>query len=152
VTNNVCNGGHCELNTSVSCSTNSQCTSELFEYSKYNAIGVIGNENNNGDGVLCLGGGASAGCPNGAEYNACPQTWILSQFAEGGEDPFLGGGSSVSTEVTFVPCTENFESQVPSSVTVQFQAINEFEQQFSASTTITCWANLTLSKINQIFN
>ena len=28
----------------------------IYTLAKYNALGVIGNENNNGDNVLCLGG------------------------------------------------------------------------------------------------
>src|SRR5262249_31710053 len=55
--------------------------------------------------------------------------------------------SAVETELTFVPCTENFETQIPTSVTLQFITINEFESQFSVSTTITCWANFDLDQL-----
>lgn len=136
--------------------------------SKYNAIGVLGQENN-GDDVLVLGGGqcseGGAICngdddcgDNGPcilEYNACPETWILNHLADGAPDPILedtvidvgGGPSSVQTELTVVPCTENFETQIPTTVTLQFLTTNEFESQFSVSTTVVCWANFRLSEL-----
>ncbi|MFQ5666482.1 MAG: hypothetical protein ACE5I7_08625 [Candidatus Binatia bacterium] len=126
--------------------------------SKYNAIGLLGLNTdlnaNNGDDTLCLGGGATPGCPNGAEYNGCPQRVILDHFAENATDPVveaLGNGASrVFTELTIVPCSEDFENQIPATVTVQFLMINEFEQTFSTSAPVTCWANLRLSQIGSI--
>lgn len=131
------------------------------EVSKYNAVGVLGlntdQNSNNSDNVLCLGGGVSPSCPNGAEYNACPQTVILNHFAENATDPVIealghgqNGKSSVSTELTLVPCTEDFENQAIPSVVVQFLITNEFEQQFSTSTTVTCWGNFKLNTIGPI--
>jgi len=146
VTFNTCEDGTCSV-TGNACST--VCPDE-YDYAKYNALGVIGNENNNGDGELCLGGAAQPGsCPNGAEYNACPLHWTYTGYATDGDDPFLG--EEVTPSITFVPCTQNFETQVPTSVTIQFAITNEFEQTFSASTTVTCWADLELSSINQVF-
>jgi hypothetical protein len=147
------------------------------EVSAYNAVGVLGLNtdlsSNNSDTTLCLGcgvciGGPRAGarcapaapCPDGycsVEYNACPQTVILNHFAEGATDPVieaLGNGddgkSNVSTELTLVPCSEDFENQVPPSVVVQFLITNEFEAQFSTSTTVTCWGNFRLNRIGSI--
>jgi hypothetical protein len=121
------------------------------DIAKYNALGVLGNENNNGDGVLCLGGDVTDDCPTGAEYNACPQTWILNHIAGDGENPALSG-SSVQTDITVVPCEENFETQIPASVTIQFAITNEYEQTFSASTTVECWAEMNLVDINPVFS
>jgi hypothetical protein len=149
-TYDVCDDGQCYLS-GTSCATDAECNPERFDVEKYNALGVIGNENNNGDGVLCLGGDAEGDCPTGAEYNACPQTWILNHMAAGAANPGLDPNSAVWTGVAIVPCEENFETQVPTSVTVQFAITNEFEQPFSASTTIECWANLGLSEINDVF-
>jgi hypothetical protein len=142
---------------------------------KYNAIGVLGDETNDGDGVLCLGGPERDGCPDGAEYNACPQTWILNHLADFAVDPAIGtdvcedgtctvtetscvsdddcdGPSEVTSHITIVPCSQNFETQVPTAVTIQFAITNEYEQTFSASTTVTCWAELGLSEINEVFD
>src|SRR5262249_12460393 len=78
------------------------------------------------------------------EYNACPQTWILNHAADGSPDIVLDaeplqGDATVFTELTVVPCTENFETQIPTTVTLQFLSFNEFESQFSVSTSVTCW-------------
>jgi len=131
------------------------------EVSEYNAVGVLGLNtdlnSNDSDNTLCLGGGKRPGCKNGAEYNACPQTVILNHFAEGATDPVIeafgngnNGRSTVSTELTLVPCTEDFENQIPPSVVVQFLITNEFEAQFSTSTTVTCWGNFRLNTIGSI--
>ncbi|HEX7406212.1 MAG TPA: hypothetical protein VF515_01040 [Candidatus Binatia bacterium] len=127
--------------------------------SKYNAVGIMGlNSNsgsNNGDTTLCLGGGTSESCPTGAEYNACPQALLLDHFAGGASNPAIDElasvKSSVTTELTLVPCTEDFENQIPGRVVVQFLITNEFEELFSTSTTVTCWSNFTLSAVNSVF-
>jgi hypothetical protein len=123
--------------------------------SKYDAIGVVGLDSNDGNNTLCLGGGITESCPYGAEYNACPQTLILNHFAIGATDPVveeLGNGpSDVTTELTLVPCSQDFENQIPGEVTVQFLIVNEFEEVLSTSTTVTCWANADLADINRVF-
>lgn len=130
------------------------------DVSKYNAIGVLGlntdTNSNNSDTTLCLGGGVTAECPGGAEYNACPQTVILNHFAEGATDPVIdnlgNGPSAVETELTLVPCREDFENQIAQSVVVQFKLTNEFEELFSASTTVTCWGNFRLLDAARVFD
>lgn len=140
------------------------------DVSKYNAIGLKGFDTNNADLILCLGGGVNADlCPSGAEYEACPATWILDHPARHAPDrvvdqqEFCKTGvscSTVSTNLTVVPCSEPFETQAPLPVTLQFVVINEYEEQFSASTTFTCWASYDLGDpgifgtggISDIFN
>jgi hypothetical protein len=81
---------------------------------------------------------------------------IVNHFAEGTMDPaieVLGGtASNVQTEVTLLPCSADFENQQPASPVVQFVVTNEFEEQFSTSTTVTCWSNFLLGDIGPIFN
>jgi len=129
--------------------------------SKYNAVGILGlntdTNSNNSDTTLCLGGDVTTTCPTGAEYNACPETVILNHFAENATEPvydeFLGAGlSHVRTELTLVPCSEDFENQAPKPVTVQFRITNEFEELFSASTTVTCWGNFHLLDVGRVFD
>ena len=50
--------------------------------------------------------------------------------------------------MTLVPCSEDFENQQPKSVTIQFLIYNELEQRFSASTTVTCFLSVELTKID----
>jgi hypothetical protein len=130
------------------------------DISQYNAVAILGIENT-GDGILVLGGGQCAG--NGAvcggdddcggdgpcvpEYNACPQTWIVNHQPEDAPNLIFGNGSAVSTELTIVPCTQNYETQIPTAVTLQFLTYNEFESQFSVSTTVTCWGNFNFRQL-----
>jgi len=132
------------LITGESCATSSDCP-DVFDVAKYNALGIIGNENNDGDPVLCLGGEPSEQCPNGAEYDACPAFWIANHFADGANDPLVGPGSEVETNWTIVPCTQDFESQRPESVTIFIETFNEFEQAFSSFANVTCWGDLELN-------
>ena len=95
---------------------------------------------------------------NTGEYNSCPNTWLLNHFVDGDDNPVIqefnpvwcdpDGGCPIRTYVTLVPCTEDFENQVPASVTVQFAIVNELEQVFSASTTVTCWKNFRLADVD----
>jgi len=142
----------CSGSPSVLCDENSDCPGTTGDVAKYNALGVIGLETLNDDPFLCLGGEPTDECPLGAEYNACPDTWILNHAAYGTEDPVLGEESQVRTSITVVPCAQDFETQIPESVTIQFEVYDEFESAFSASTTVTCWAELQLSAISNVFN
>ena len=146
VTFNVCNNGEC-WNDSEECLSDSDCD-DIFDVGKHNALGILGNENNNGDDVLCLGGEPSAECPNGAEYDACPAFWIANHYAIDAPDPVAGFRSSVFTSWTIVPCTQDFETQNPETVTIFIETWNEFEQAFSSFATVTCWADLFLDDIN----
>jgi hypothetical protein len=56
--------------------------------------------------------------------------------------------SASLTDLTLIPCTQDFENSVPSSVTVQFAIYNEFEERFSASTTVDCWENFYLFEVD----
>jgi len=138
------------------------------DVSKYNAIGIQGNDNQNGDDVLCLGSSTAGNdlCPTGSEYAGCPVEWRLDHPATGAPDPVVQQQtfcpstcacpddptdltckcdcSSVSTNLTMVPCTENFETQALTAVTLQFLIINEFEQSFTTSTSFACWGSFDL--------
>jgi hypothetical protein len=119
---------------------------------KYNAVGLLGEPfSNNGDNVLCLGGGVSDDCPSGAEYAGCGQKVILNHFAGGADNPLFGPTSAVETEVTLVPCRADYERQEATHLTVQFLAFNEFENRFSTSTPVDCWRSFFLTDISNVF-
>jgi len=77
-----------------------------------------------------------------------------SEYCENGaqiEDPATGDlalRSATLTDLTLIPCTQDFENAIPATVTVQFEIFNEFEQRFSASTTITCWKDFFLFQVD----
>ena len=123
----------------------------LEDLASYNAVGLRGFDTNDGDNVLCLGGEPSDTCVNGAEYEGCPEQLILNHEADGAKDQVVGPGSAVTTAITLVPCSQNFETQTPATAAVTFRAVNEFEDALSASTTFTCWDDLTLGSISPIF-
>jgi hypothetical protein len=115
----------------------------------YNAIGIPATGSNNGDYTLVLGG------PN-AEYSSCPNILILDHFFDGANDPI--SGDSLTTELTLVPCSEDFQHQSVIKITVQFLVFNEFEQRLSTSRPVTCFDDVKISNIdtrssaNSIFN
>ena len=126
------------------------------DIAKYNAIGIRGNPDVAPSNPLLLDGGAT--------YDACPAKLILNHVTSGAPDIVedeltdlgvlpAGTTSAVYTDLTLVPCTEDFENQIPKSVTVQFLIYNEFEEVFSTSTTVSCFMETELSNIGsgQIF-
>jgi hypothetical protein len=120
---------------------------------KYNAVGLLGEPfTNNGDNILCLGGGVSDDCPSGAEYEGCGARDLLTHFSGGADNPLFGPTSTVETEVTLVPCRADYETQVATKVTVQFLVFNEFENRFSTSTQIECWRSFVLSDLANVFD
>jgi hypothetical protein len=108
--------------------------------SSYNALGITANAVNS-DGVLNL---------DNAEYNACPDRLVLNHFAQGADDPALlalgvsPGVAPVETELTIVPCTEDFFNGVPESVNVQVLVTDELESRISAPLSFDCWTNQSL--------
>jgi hypothetical protein len=114
------------------------------DVSKYNAIGIAGNSDATPSNPLLLDNNV---------YNACPGKLIVNHFATNAEDPVASdvsgvSSSSVSTELTLVPCNEDFENQKNTNVTAKFVIFNELEQRFSASTSLSCFLNIELSAID----
>lgn len=56
--------------------------------------------------------------------------------------------SATVTDLALMPCSQDFENNLPSSVTVQFEIFNEFEQRLSASTTVDCWKDFFLFQVD----
>jgi hypothetical protein len=122
----------------------------IGDVSKYNAIGIVGNPDVQPFNPLLL---------DGQEYEACPEKLILNHFATLAKDPVVQGlddringnlslDSAVFTELTLVPCSQDYENQLPTSSKIQFVVYNEFEERFSASTTVTCYLNVELTDID----
>ncbi|HVN84527.1 MAG TPA: hypothetical protein VMW17_06740 [Candidatus Binatia bacterium] len=155
------------------CSTNANCAGI--------GNGVCAVPNNH-DGTLCLGGctpgqgqckvtrslscfkdtdcptnetcvdkcPTSSLCPNGPEYDGCANILIFDHFLDGASDPI--SGYPVVTDLTLVPCSQDYLRQSPQKVTVQFLVFNEFEQRFSTSTPVTCFKEFRLSNIDTTTN
>ena len=72
---------------------------------------------------------------------------------DGGPEVSVSGNqlslrSATLTDLTLVPCQEDFEEQKGGVVTVKFTIYNEFETPFSASTTVACWKNFFLHQVD----
>jgi hypothetical protein len=115
------------------------------DFGAYNAIGIraLLDSPGTGDDLRTLR-------LDGERYDACPERIILNHFATGADGPALNGSGTVETELTLVPCSQDFELQEPGEVTIQFLVYNEFEQRFSASTTVRCYFNEEITSIDSL--
>lgn len=120
--------------------------------SKYNAIAIPGcagpggpcgdtGEANDGNNVLSL---------NNVEYAACPGGVYLNFQSEGGSDLALAGAgnvaSTVSTDVSLVPCGMDFENIIPEATRLSAEIRDEFETRTSVtSIPIDCYFEAPLS-------
>ncbi len=119
--------------------------------SRYNAVGLRGFDTNNQDFTLCLGGDVNGACPFGAEYEACPEQSSFGFFTEDSQDPVAGTGT-VETTLTILPCSQDYEFQIPGHATLGYKVINEFEQLLSGTASIDCWADTRLSALGFAFS
>ena len=141
----------------------SETAPDVIDVEAYNAVGIpaIPGTNDGGTtlvlgGGLCVGGSkpgstctSATACPGGrcsAEYSGCPNILIVDHFFDGVVDPV--SNATVSTRLTLVPCSEDFESQSPVPIKVQFLVFNEFEQRFSTSNSVTCFREFKLIDID----
>jgi hypothetical protein len=125
-------------------------TEDGIDARKYNAITLAVNPGNpppQDDGVtpLILGG------PNG-NYDGCPSVLIVDDFFDGATLTTHHGAQTnqVRSDLTFVPCAEDFRIQENNlgGATLQFLVFNEFEQRFSTSTSFSCFSEIRLSDID----
>jgi hypothetical protein len=139
-----------EFNDMIGSATIITAGSAGVDVNKQNAIGVQALPGRlNEDDVLCLGGEPNDDCPDGAEYVGCPQTLIMDHFFDNAVVP--GQGTEVTTQLTLVPCSQNFRDSVTNlntRTTIQFLVYNEFEQRFSTSYRIACFEDRQISDID----
>ncbi len=102
----------------------------------YNAIGIQAKtQDDPKDNTLVIG----------REYNACPNILLMDHFFDDAFEP--AAGDTVRSDLTLVPCSEDFNLQAPIKTTVQFLVYNEFEQRFSTSTSVQCFREIHISDI-----
>jgi hypothetical protein len=108
---------------------------------RYNAVGLRSTGFNNGDSELVIGG------PTAPEYEPCADVLVFNHLFDGATDP-ITGVALASSELTLVPCTEDFELQQVPQVTAQFLVYNEFEQRVSTSRSVNCLLDSPISLID----
>lgn len=123
------------------------------DVSKYNAVSILANGDISNDNVIRLDNTPAS---NDGEANSCAATIYLNHFADGVQNPVVesinaaqcaNDSCPIRTTLTMVPCGQDLENVIPGRVTVQFLVTNEFENTFSASTTVDCWFNEALADI-----
>ncbi|MBP1687196.1 MAG: hypothetical protein H6Q33_3339 [Deltaproteobacteria bacterium] len=93
--------------------------------------------------------GVEAGVPGNelrlddVQYDSCPTVLVLDHLFD---NAIIGGGNV--TDLTLVPCGNNFAAQIPGSVTAQFLVFNEFEQRFSTTRAVPCFLESQLSLLD----
>ncbi len=108
---------------------------------RYNAIGLEASGQAVQGGQLVLG--------DGENYASCPGVLILSHLFDGAVDPISNNPAvQYGTELTLVPCSNDFLTQTPGRAVAQFLVFNEFEQRFSTSRTVDCLFDSVLSRID----
>jgi len=111
-----------------------------IDIAKANAIGLQAIQGAvNDDRDLVLGGPEP-------EYNGCPNFLIVNHFFDGVENPVTG--DRMTTELTLVPCANDYLRQIPGNAVVQYLVYNEFEQRFSTSRSVNCKFQSDLSEID----
>lgn len=82
---------------------------------------------------------------DGVTYTQCPDE---QHFAFLASDPT---NLAAESELVIAPCSEDLENLTHPPTVIQLQLFNEFEESFSASTTVTCSTRKTLLKISSVF-
>lgn len=82
---------------------------------------------------------------DGDTYAQCPDNYHFTFVASDAGDP------DTESEIILSTCDEDLENLISKTSVVQFQIINEFEQQLSAATSVRCYDRQVLSDINSVF-
>jgi hypothetical protein len=106
--------------------------------SAYNAVSIQAIEGS-GDEVLEL---------DGEEYSQCPDRLRFTHLGEGVVDPVIDDDLvRVTTELTLMPCTIDYESQARPYVALQYLAWDQMEIFRSTGGALDCWYNESLANI-----
>jgi hypothetical protein len=76
---------------------------------------------------------------DGVTYEQCPDRLHFD---------VLTSQATSNSEFVLVPCSEDLMNQLPSGANVQLSVINEFEQDFSGSTSVTCFNRFSFSSVS----
>jgi len=85
---------------------------------------------------------------DGVTYTQCPDEQHFIFLASDGSTPIVPAAES---ELVIAPCSEDLENVVTPSTVIQFRIYNEFEEQFSASTSVFCSARRLLRQLGNVF-
>lgn len=135
-------GNNCRNDLEGSATVQTVSASGGIDPARYNAIGLRSAGQNNGDNQLIIGGP-----PAQAEYQPCSEVLVFNHLFDGAYDP-ISDVYTAQSELSLVPCTQDFLTQAVPSVTAQFLVYNEFEQRFSTSRLVRCLLDSPISLID----
>jgi hypothetical protein len=78
---------------------------------------------------------------DGVTYEQCPDRLHFH---------VLTNQATSNSEFVLIPCSEDLLRQLPSGANVQLSVINEFEQQFSGATSVTCFNRFFFSSVSAL--
>ena len=99
----------------------------------YGAVGFQRLSPGDFTGVLSLDGRTYAQCPDKLHFDVLADQPTATP--------------ATTSDLILVPCSQDLLLQMPATITVQFLILNEFEQQFSTSISVTCFERAALSAI-----
>lgn len=134
----ACSGDNCPNDFTGHAAITSGATTDV---ATYKAVGLEA-VSNNADETLIVGGGTAE-----AEYEPCADVLVMDFVYDGAIDP-ISGTYEASSELTLVPCTQDFRGQTTPPVTAQFLVYNEFEQRLSTSRRVECLLDTPISRID----
>jgi hypothetical protein len=85
---------------------------------------------------------------DGVTYTQCPDEQHFIFLASDGSVPII---PTAESELVIAPCSEDLENLVTPSTVIQFRIYNEFEEQYSASTSVFCSARRLLRQLGNVF-
>ncbi|HVO26302.1 MAG TPA: hypothetical protein VMW56_22030 [Candidatus Margulisiibacteriota bacterium] len=99
----------------------------------YGAVGFQRLSPGDFTGVVSLDGTTYAQCPDKLHFDVVADQPTATP--------------ATTSDLILVPCSQDLLLQVPATITVQFLVINEFEQPFSTSISVTCFERAPLNQI-----
>ena len=114
---------------------------DTTDVATYKAVGLEA-VSSNADETLIIGGSTAE-----AEYEPCADVLVMDFIYDGAIDP-ISGTFEASSELTLVPCTQDFRGQTTPPVVAQFLVYNEFEQRLSTSRRVECLLDTPISRID----
>ncbi|MFN8625491.1 MAG: hypothetical protein U0587_05850 [Candidatus Binatia bacterium] len=82
------------------------------------------------------------------QYDSCPTVLVLDHVFDNPPGAAQAPWGNNVTDLTLVPCGNNFAQQIPGSVTAQFLVFNEYEQRFSTTRAVPCFLESPLSLLD----
>ncbi len=113
---------------------------------RFEALGLVGFEDNDGDSVLCMGETSEAGCDGRTEYDSCPSSWEV-DHGRSGSAPLAGSEASLDVELTFMPCSIDLDGGPVRSVELLVSSTDDVGQRVAVDASVGGGTTILLSDL-----